>query len=345
MVSRPLPAQVEGVFPRCEMGGYVQSTCRHGAVSVIPVGCGKCGPCMVRWRAKVRRRIVEGARGRADLRFVTLTLDPSAYPADVDPRPGPRRREQLLVHFLDRWRSLRRNVLWRRYAGAYFRVIELTKKGVPHLHLVTEQRIPLAAAATGTTRAHWKAQLSPEARELYQTLQAYGFGIYHSELVRHSRASGAYLAKYLGKSKTLRIGRRSCRVAEGSRNWGAPDRVRSFANRFGTIWRQRATPKDRSCSCEPPPRSPMREGAIRLRNREFWQQQLDGIPLWRARAAYWQARVKDYRKFRAKNRDRLPDALLEFERHRADAGFRGLQRDGYHGTKDTLVHLLERERC
>lgn len=129
----------------------------------------RCEVCKPRRRAGVIRLIENGLPER----FITLTVNPARF-ADPD------ERAQKLVKA---WREIVR--LWRKANGgkklAYLAVLEATKKGEPHLHIVQRG---------GYMRQAW---LSEQLNRLIGATNVDIRAIYNPS------KAGKYISKYMGK--------------------------------------------------------------------------------------------------------------------------------------------------
>ncbi len=221
----------------CKAGPALRMECYHGSERVLKVPCGKIGECDVckeQWRRRVRRKIAEGVRRYSGdpWLFVTLTMCPhKEVERGMCVRCGRAERldasEGLLVEGMEAWKKFRK-WLWRRSGGKgrTFRVVELTKKGVLHIHAVTDVDLPMVEKpGNKEVLDEWISRLSDEGRDFVAgPVMGSGFGpICHVERVR--RGSGgvsAYLSKYLTKAQgkgLLTVDGRRHRVAEGTRTW------------------------------------------------------------------------------------------------------------------------------
>jgi hypothetical protein len=136
-------------------------------------GCGTCGP---RKAARLRKTIVAKAQELDLTRLLTLTLDPANIPLDVDS-----------VKYLRGvvWAKFR-TYLKRKYGKivVYIAVLEFTKAGVPHLHVLVGRFIP----------QQW----------ISESWDALGGGrIVDIRRVYDIHRMGRYLAKYLTKDVIL----------------------------------------------------------------------------------------------------------------------------------------------
>ena len=282
-VTRELPSG-RAVCPRTI--GFRAHMVGGGKRRVV-FACGKlaCTVCRHSWSARVRRRIVDGYRDGDQ--FVTLTFkydprDPSTHVT----------AEKALWCF----RKFRRAVNRRRAAPfRYYRVLEVTKAGSVHIHLVCEPGLfPSTARASGLSFNGWWSKISPKSRAFADYLVSFGFAhIFNAERVRHGKGGVyAYCAKYTSKVDSKVVVDdderayyrdqdwpiRSPRVAEGSRNWYPVKVERTYASGH----RER----DKSLDGEPPELPPslpdhpdLRRQVIRERLK-YWQSQLPDSSDW-----------------------------------------------------------------
>lgn len=168
--------------PRCPKGTIVLTHDR--TVLPTPNWCGtwKCKRCGPRKARRLRLRLSR----TNPTRLITLTLRPDPALTDV----------QLLDVANHAW-----SVLWRRYrrqfgsrAIGYAKVVELTKRGTPHLHIIA------------TMPYVHKSRLSQAWRELT------GSYIVDIRKVNSPRGLSKYLTSYLTKAME---------VPEGRRKWSA----------------------------------------------------------------------------------------------------------------------------
>jgi hypothetical protein len=136
-------------------------------------GCAFCGP---RKAVRLRKAIAAKALELSLTRFLTLTLDPARIPPDADP-----------VKYIrgEVWAKFR-TYLKREYGKVvvYIAVLEFTKAGVPHLHVLVDRYIPQA----------W----------ISRAWDALGGGrIVYIERVHDMHRMARYLAKYLTKDVIL----------------------------------------------------------------------------------------------------------------------------------------------
>ena len=173
---------MEESTPRCPNGSIVLT--HSGNVNVLPARCNRwnCKNCGPRKARRLRARLEQTNPSR----LITLTLrpDPSLTPAE------------MLQKANRAW-----SILWRRYrrrfgakARGYAKIVELTKAGTPHLHIIAS--VPFI---------HHR-QLSAEWRELT------GSYIVDIRVVKKSKGISGYLTSYLTKA---------LEVPRGMRKWSA----------------------------------------------------------------------------------------------------------------------------
>ena len=136
-------------------------------------GCSVCGP---RKAVRLRKAIASKALELSLTRFLTLTLDPKRIPPGADP-----------VKYIrgEVWAKFR-TYLKRKHGRVvvYIAVLEFTKAGVPHLHVLVDRYIPQA----------W----------ISRAWEALGGGrIVYIERVHDMHRMARYLAKYLTKDVIL----------------------------------------------------------------------------------------------------------------------------------------------
>lgn len=179
--------------PKCPKGTIIltQQLC----VLPLPARCNRwaCPDCGPRNARRLRRRL-ERTRPQ---RLITLTLKPNP---DLTPR-------ELLAVANRSW-----SILWRRYrrkfgprAVGYAKIVELTKAGTPHLHIIAD--VPFIA----------QRQLAAEWRALT------GSYIVDIRKVRGRNGIAGYLTSYLTKALEVPAGMRKWSAA---RHWVPPDQPR-----------------------------------------------------------------------------------------------------------------------
>lgn len=125
-----------------------------------------------RRRNRLYQRAMSGLRVGGNLKFVTLTSSSEAMEAGRDIRQS--------------WRVLLQRLRRRSLCSGYVKVMEYTKAGLPHLHLVI--------------RGPWLSQswLSQQWAEIHLS------PIVDVRRVQRKDGAASYLAKYMGKSSAAR---------------------------------------------------------------------------------------------------------------------------------------------
>lgn len=118
----------------CPRAGYVRLMSKLGTVVVVRTSCKtwRCKSCRDRVQRAVKAKITYGILILGSCLFITLTLEAGR---ELD-RSDMIQRDAIFV--AKAWRALL-SKLRRRQSNlpmAWFRVVELTKKGQPHLHLI-----------------------------------------------------------------------------------------------------------------------------------------------------------------------------------------------------------------
>ena len=127
-------AQVQGDndLPSCGRGVafYERTNTRTGATESksVHLSCGKrsCPRCSRRKRAKLLQRVAH-IKWRGSTRLWTFTTDPKT----IDP-------DTAIATINRRWHLMHREIIRRYRHFRYLKVLELTKSGLPHLHVVTD---------------------------------------------------------------------------------------------------------------------------------------------------------------------------------------------------------------
>lgn len=180
-----MPTESEPTLTECPTGTlYAWSP---SGTTIVPARCKKwsCPDCGPRKARKLAARIMKTPCRR----FITLTVRP-------DPALSP---AQLLDVLSASWR-----ICWKRIkraqgprATGYVRIVELTKAGTPHLHIVADSAyIP-------------QRQLSRWWQELT------GSPIVDIRVVKTARGVSRYLTKYLTKAHDVITSRRKWSATNG----------------------------------------------------------------------------------------------------------------------------------
>jgi hypothetical protein len=264
----------------------------------------------------VKVRIAAGMERTGDYKIWTLT-----FTEDIEDDEA-----------LRRWRDLTRKLGHIRY----FRVLEHTKRGRPHIHaivdsahLATIDRIP-----NGGSLTEWLQKQSPEATSIIETLVDCGFGpITNIERVKSSGKGAAnYLAKYLSKERSDGVQKgKHIRLFEGSRDW-LPKRTRP-SNRRGRTQFSQTNPGHGECMCGGGTDTPMNT----RRRDEVWRTQWEGakdqateFAAARHSVARMSSRLSDLKRRRLPQPLRDVNSLKERKAYR-DAAKNALRAAGYHG--------------
>lgn len=115
---------------RCPKAGFVSLELRSGKKLVMPTTCKqwRCRSCRSKLKALFEMRVSFGGLTLKHLYFITVTLR-------LD-KTGPVNADFVRKVWRRWWSKLRRNYPTLMAEVAYVRVIELTKKGQPHVHLM-----------------------------------------------------------------------------------------------------------------------------------------------------------------------------------------------------------------
>jgi len=130
--TKSAQVQSDNNLPSCGRGTvYFERTNHHTGDTEhksIPMSCGRktCPRCLKRKRMRLLRRVRHIA-WRNSVVLWTITTDPNT----IDPL-------EALKTLNDRWHHVHRELLRFTHSLRYFRVVELTKSGLPHLHIITD---------------------------------------------------------------------------------------------------------------------------------------------------------------------------------------------------------------
>ena len=218
----------------CRKGPLITNRCFHGNTKVQKVSCQDivgCAECLNAWRSRVRARILNGVRKRGvdGWKFATLTFGSEEYKQMPD----------IIEECMERWTTYRK---WLQRTSSragkeitFYRVVELTKAGVPHFHIVTNADLPIVGKIDKKNNEKLKeylARQSPEGLRYIAMLKRMGFGeITDVQKVQRGSGIAKYLSSYLGKGTPKAIKRgdgRSIRIAEGARNWGTAGKTPNY---------------------------------------------------------------------------------------------------------------------
>lgn len=221
---------------QCKSGPVVVLRCFHGLERKFRAPCGKegCAECANAWRRRVKKRIYQGMdedRKFKEWTLITFTACPhTAFVGGKCYRCGTPKQdcqEISVESYMESWKRWRK-WFWREYKGAkFYRVFELQENGHPHVHVITDAKVPLVRRIQKFRKwADYRNQ-SQGAHDWITKGVEVGFGVISCNTRIRRGAGGAanYLAKYLSKEGRKVIRRendpdnRSIRVAEGCRGW------------------------------------------------------------------------------------------------------------------------------
>ena len=225
----------------CRAPQWISVRCHHGNVTWKQVCCRKCSGCRHAWRAKVRALILDGSKGS---RVFMWTLTMPEYPSKMIGE-----RFDVLQ---ERWHALLRAGHDIGVRFEYLRVVELQKRGTPHLHIAVKG-FRVGQKKMSDTKAI--------AAILRRLSKGAGFGYILGKTMdfQAARLGGAgvasYMSKYLGKSENWselqredgRAIRRYCR----SRDWSSrrPLPVWRYARTRAPLSRVEQSTKAVTCVC------------------------------------------------------------------------------------------------
>lgn len=175
---------------RCPTGSIQLN--HQTVLKVIPATCGRwnCGQCGPRKARRLRKRLAQ----TTPTRLITLTLRPDPLESPADALKRANRAWSIL------WRRLRRK--HGQQAVGYAKIVELTKAGTPHLHIIAE--VPYIA----------QRELSGQWKELT------GSYVVDIRKIRSAAGIGGYLTQYLTKALEVPSGMRKWSAANG---WVPPE--------------------------------------------------------------------------------------------------------------------------
>ena len=225
----------------CPRRGSMLLERRGGGVTVVLTNCNswRCLGCRDRNMNRFRAIVSSGVSTLGRSSFITIT-----YKAGVD-----RLRVAGCVgrDWKALWRLVRRSDPWTQNLK-WLRVMEVTKKGVPHFHLV------VGTIPEGKSSNCWGSSLEiGKYRERMERCDcvAHTFGrawsavnagesyIVHAIEVKNGPGAGAYMAKYMGKEFEW-IGETGMqRKFSKSRGWPSDPRIRLEGSLELNGWRRR----------------------------------------------------------------------------------------------------------
>ena len=179
------PATTATQAPQCPRGAFVGVAPHH--LIVGPAWCKSwaCKSCARKKAAVLAKRIAKCP----GTRLLTLTVRPSPGESPYDALDRVNAAFRTLI------KRIRR--AYKRIKCRYLKVVEWTKKGTPHLHVVMQcDYVP----------QFWLSQ---------QWLSITGSAVVDIRAIRARNGSGRYLAKYLSKSEEHLPGRRRWSASPG----------------------------------------------------------------------------------------------------------------------------------
>ena len=215
---------------------------RGGGVTVVQTTCNswRCLGCRNRNERRFRAIVEIGCSTLKRSCFITITYKAGARRL-ADAQCVPKDWRAL-------WRVLHKQTLWTRDLK-WLRVMETTKKGTPHFHLIAGP-IPEAKPINC-----WGSSLEIKRyRERLDTCEcvAYTFArawrrvqrgesyLVHAMVINSEKGAGKYLAKYMEKTLADElIERGMARRWSTSRDWPAERRVRLAGSVDGDGWTRR----------------------------------------------------------------------------------------------------------
>ena len=211
----------------CHEGAVVSNRCFHGDFRTLRVACQKmsCPICQNNWRRRVRSRIVKGVheKGLSKWMFVTLTFGSKEVNGMVD----------LISEAMERWTKFRKWLQRSDKNVSYYRIVEMTKRGWPHFHILTDANLPpVEIRGDNERKSSYLGKQTPEGLALITMIESMGFGYTVSvqKVKGGSLGCAKYMSKYMSKDwkAITRPDGRSIRLCEGSRNWAKDGKVNDF---------------------------------------------------------------------------------------------------------------------
>ncbi len=187
----------------CPRKGSVLMQARDGRVVIMNTNCNtwRCKGCRDRNLAKFKAKVATGVLRLGRSAFTTLT-----YKADSkQARPANYVAKDWRAFF----RRLRTSAPWV-WDLEWLRVMELTKKGTPHHHLVMgmippEKRIRCWSRGEKIVAAAYQASAAAGCECLAHEMSRAWFAVTHDSWMVHAipvtsgKGAGGYMAKYMGK--------------------------------------------------------------------------------------------------------------------------------------------------
>lgn len=236
-ISAPVDKVTECLSPK-----WIQVRCVHGNTTFIRVRCRKCEGCRHAWRHRVRNVIMDGCSFER-VYFWTLTIKES---------PGKMKGEDRFDVCQRRWHNLLRAAGKDGFKFEYLRVVELQKRGTPHLHIACRGFVYRGDALPTTEGVYeYLIRLARDAK--------FGFRkgkTIHFEAARLGGVGVAsYMSKYLQKSENyyelVRKDGRAIRRYSRSRGWSKPSPQPAFryARCDARLYAEWKSEIPVSCSC------------------------------------------------------------------------------------------------
>ncbi len=220
----------------CPKGGHVWLTSGTKQL-LVPTTCKawKCLGCRDRKKRQVLDKVEYGCRELGTCWLITLTFRlGSETPRDAASVDGAWR--SFLMR-LRRWSPKEADQL------AWFKIVELTKRGQPHLHLVVsgitpdeEARRRVYSTGPGETRTEEDSAIAGPWSQMWEgaTKDSYVVDV---ERVFSDRGAAGYLGKYLSKDMFYQDAKRELgfiRRFSSSRRW--PHDTSGFVGTLRKVW-------------------------------------------------------------------------------------------------------------
>jgi len=179
---------------------------RQAMMMPLPCGSRLCADCGARLRAATRERIIEGDPVDPDFSWRTvITLTMRTW--DVDPAWAWSRMGSWISRFIASMRKWeRRNRPWMRdFSHEYAWVIEKTRLGWPHVHIILAR--PCGSSGAESQLHQWACDMWEKITNCYVSRKfvrkrdglLHGVGVDIQPVQDPARAAG-YVAKYMSKA-------------------------------------------------------------------------------------------------------------------------------------------------
>lgn len=206
----------------CPKGGYIWLTSIYNQTVVCPTSCKTwgCRVCIRKVLAAFRLRVQVGSSRLGECAFITVTYRTSGASRKTAPSVSR-----------DLGALLRKTKLWWPKI-AWLKVVELTRQGQPHLHLIAgpvNERIRCYGRSFDVRRFEQRFEtclcISHRMSRVWKEITGDSF-IIHTTPVLGAKGAAAYLSKYMAKglddrSKLESLG--FLRRWSRSRNWPTGD--------------------------------------------------------------------------------------------------------------------------